>query len=451
MAHIAPFRGLNYHPDLVPEMGNLVGPPFDPVTAKDQDRYRNLHPKNIINMLYFSGGYGQSCQDTADVLDEWLKEEILVRSQSPAIYLYQVDYYTTDTPLLLTRTGFISLVRLQNYKTGIVRPHEQTFSGVKQDRLEMLARCQASLSQVMTFYDDADNAVITTLASAADHAPDLNFRDSDGLNHRLWRVTDPRAHLKAAQQMESKSIFIADGHHRYETSLAHRNAMRLAHPHAGPLAAFNYSLLYLSPIQDPGLKILPSHRLIPELPGFDETAFLESMAKYFEITDTGLNPDSADERVLFKEKLSERAGRTKTIGFLAAESGTLRLASVKPELLHGLQVHPALKDLDVVSLEEFVFRRCLGLNKAARDDERMFAFFTDQEAAIKRVASGKARLGFLLNPTRVSQVKEVADAGLTMPRKSTMFYPKVTTGLAMTLIPPDEEAADPLDYWGVDC
>ena len=444
MALIAPFRGYRYSQALAGSMGELVGPPYDPVTEQDLARYQSRHERNVICLLYGQDESRERPRETAQTLVNWVKQGDLVRDESPAIYLYQIEYRLEESAPRATRTGFIALLRLQDYEMGMIRPHERTFSVIKEEKLEALAACQANLSQVFTFYDDPDLEVTRALSRGAASKPDLEFRDPEGIIHRLWLVTDPRAQREAALLMEPKHVYIADGHHRYETCLAHRGRMRRSFPMADERSPFNYTLVYASALQDPGLAILPAHRLITELPGFDRPDFLARAGEFFHIQDTGLDPSADRSAAGFKKLLDEKRNNGTSMGFLTPQARTYLMLTLKDQVRARLQVHPALKKVDVAILREVVFRRCLGLTKEALGNEGLFCYDYELSSAAERIKSGQARMVFLLNPTRVSQVREVADAGLVMPRKSTFFYPKVTTGLAMSPLVNDELVDDPL-------
>lgn len=446
MANIAAFQGLRYHCRKAGPMDSLVGPPYDPVQEEHLDAYRSRSEFNILNLLYCQDSNGNGHQKAAEMLRDWQACGCMARDPEPAIYLYEIEYQMADSETWSVRTGFIALLRVQDYHMGVVRPHERTFTAVKKERLDYLTTCGANVSQIMAFYDDPGLEVAGALGQAAPGAPAEEFTDLDGVRHRLWLVTDPQVHLQVARLMEHKQVYIADGHHRYETALAYRDHMAKRHPRAGRLAPFHYTMAYLSAMQDPGLAILPAHRLINCLPEFDEDGFLDLARKYFEIETFGLSPRSTEDRERFKELLSCRADQDKAIGYLCTESDTLRILTLRPERIRGMQAHPALRDLDVMALREIAFDRCLGLNKEIRAAEGFFSYEASLGKGVEKVLSGQARVGFFLNPTRVAQVKVVADAGLVMPRKSTMFYPKVSTGLALRPISMDEEVADPL-YW----
>jgi uncharacterized protein (DUF1015 family) len=422
----------------------LVGPPYDLVRLEDEDRFRSRHECNYIRLLYCRHPEEEPYLAAARLLGDWQSQGLLVRDPTPAIYLYQIDFQTDALSPVMTRTGFIALLRLQDYKLGMIRPHERTFSTIKSDRLEWLNHCQASLSQILTFYDDPRQEVVDTLSNAAAPEPDLDFVDQDGIRHRVWVVTDPQALDQVAWLMETKQIYIADGHHRYETCLAHRDLMRTGFPQAHPLAAFNYTLIYAAAMQDPGLAILPAHRLMPGLDAIDFEGFLKKVDQYFEVRDTGLSAAKPDDRLRFRQQLADLAGKRKAMGFLTPDSPSLKIFLLKQEILQGLQVHPALKDLDVVTLREVLLRRCLELSPEAMDNDKLFAFDFSLDSALDRVLAAESPLGLLLNPTQVSQVKAVADAGLFMPRKSTIFYPKVSPGLVICPLSPEELVADPL-------
>jgi len=445
MAIVAPFRAIRYNSPAVGPMEQLVGPPYDLAASEDINRYRARHQCNVIRLLYPETTSGKPQEETASLLNHWLGTGYLARDACPAIYLYQIDYQLDNHSPRMTRTGFLALLRLQDYEMGVVRPHERTFSAVKVDRLAWLSACQVNLSQIFTFYDDPAQEVINTLQQAAPAQADLEFTDLEGITHRLWAVTDPQVHLRVARLLQGRNFYIADGHHRYETALAYRDLMVESSPRKDPRAPFFYTLVYAAPMQDPGLAILPAHRLITDLPGYEEEQFLAAVGRYFEIRDTKLAAGVPDHLIEFRSRLSALAGH-KAFGFLDPMSPSLKLLVLKPEVLGSLQAHPALKDVDVVSLQEVIFRRCLGFTKKDFNNEKLFGYEYNPEKAVQQLLKGKARLGFFLNPTRVSQVKPVADAGLYMPRKSTLFYPKVSPGLVINPLLPGELAQDPLAW-----
>jgi uncharacterized protein (DUF1015 family) len=257
----------------------------------------------------------------------------------------------------------------------------------------------------------------------------------------MWPVTDVATLTALSKAMGPKPIFIADGHHRYETSRNLRDLMRARYGRRPSNRSYEFVMTYLTNMNDEGLTILPSHRLIRALPGFDPKTFLENLAQWFDISPHALTPSGAEAPWENLERtLSEKGRTTSAIAFYCHGAETAHLLSLKPgaRSLLGEDLHPSLKALDVLVLSRFVFQRALGFRREDLDNDEIFLFESDFQKSVSMVASGIHRMCFLMNATRVTQVKEVAENRLVMPRKSTYFYPKVPTGLVFNKIDPYE-------------
>ncbi len=450
MALIAPLRGLRYNQDKIDDMADVIAPPYDVISPAQQDEFYLAHKYNVIRLILPKGRPGDDedrnrYQRAADDFKKWWDEDVLTRDIEPAIYLYQIDYPLQGVSSRLTRKGFISLLRLEDYAEGAVKPHEQTFSATKQDRLNLISICKANFSQIFTLYDDQDGGVMEVLEAAAPDEPAMRFEDHGGTIHSLWLVTDRQAQREVARRLRESTFYIADGHHRYETGLAYRDLMQKQLPHAPNNASFNYTLIYATAMQDKGLTILSANRLIKDLPGYERQAFLNRAAEYFDILELPFEPGNpAPARSEFCFNLAADGWEKHVIGFASHGENVLRILTLKDGVMDSLDLHPALKDLDVVVLNEIIYGRCLGLKLSDLDDEKRFVYDADLNSGLDRVAVGEVEMAFLLNPTRIEQVRAVANAGLIMPRKSTYFYPKVTTGLVMRPIVPSGVVVDPL-------
>jgi uncharacterized protein (DUF1015 family) len=264
-----------------------------------------------------------------------------------------------------------------------------------------------------------------------------------GLPQKLYRVTDPRACQRVEELMSDKVIFIADGHHRYETALNYRNYMRQLHPEAGPEASFNYTLTYLCSMSDPGLTIFACHRMVPRLDGFGAQDFLALAKPYFEVREMPLNGDLEAAKAEITAALAELDEKRNSMGMVSHDSDKAYLLTLKPGVMDNAispDMEGPLSRLDVVILTHLVLEKILGLDNTARDQEHTIRYVADMIQVLDEVKSGRAHLAFLLNPTKVEQVQDVAKAGLIMPRKATYFYPKVLTGLVINPLNPGEKA-----------
>ena len=449
MALIAPFRGLRYNLQRIGSLGKVVTPPYDVIDRAQQDAFYLAHENNVIRLILNKFQPGDNGAENrfsraAKTYKRWWIEEVMIRDSEPAIYLYEIRYPLNGHGRKIVRKGFIGLLKLSDYQEGQVRPHERTFSATKEERLSLIDQAQANFSQIFTLYDDPAGAVMALLEHAAQNVPPIEFQTGDGVEHSLRLVTDPQAHLEAARLFRDKSLYIADGHHRYETCLAHRNRMRMRYPTAPFTSSFNYTSVYATAFQDPGLKILPAHRLVADLPGFDPESFLENLARYFDIQEFPLAPDPGSARESFKAALGQNGKSRNVLGYVNSGGKELRALTLKEGVMSGVALQPCLKGLDVMVLNEIIYGRCLDLSLDDLDNEKRFLYDADLDSALDRILAGEVALGFLLNPTRIGQLQEVSNQGLVMPRKSTYFYPKVHSGLVINPLIPSELIAEPL-------
>ncbi|HUU40942.1 MAG TPA: DUF1015 domain-containing protein, partial [Desulfatiglandales bacterium] len=373
MAIIAPFRGMAYNIDKITNIENVVTPPYDVISEKDQDRYYKKSPYNIIRLILGKKKIGDSDWDNrytraADYFKRWKSEEILVRSSFPAIYLTSVEYEydLPDNAGTRTRWGFIALVRIEENDSSVILPHEKTFSFHKEDRLKLMRECNAQFSPIFGLYEDPENVIMGAFDRIKASPAMISFRDRDGYFHKMWEINSNTIFKNISSNMSPKSIVIADGHHRYETARNFRNMMRARHGVNQPERSFEYTMMYLTDISDKGLTLLPTHRLLKSFPDFNITKFLSSARQWFDIFTFSFSANNElNIKKDFLQKLKEH-GQTKTaIGFYSFGSGEYYLLSLKPgaEEEIGNDLHPSLKKLDVSILSRLVFQRILGIKR----------------------------------------------------------------------------------------
>jgi uncharacterized protein (DUF1015 family) len=437
MAEIAPFRGLRYQTEKLEDLAGLVIPPYDVISPEEQELFHQASPYNMIHLELGS----KTSEDTeannphtraAKYLLEWQREKVLVREEDPALYYYELDFPVTRE-LRQTRAGFMCALRLQDFSSGFVRPHEKTFQAVKDERLGLMLACQANLSPVFALYSDPAMVVDYTLKNGREPEPVISFVDRAGMKHRLWRVVHRETVQQVTALMLDKPIFIADGHHRYETALNYRNIQRRSQGNAPADAPFESIMMYLSNLDQGGLLILPTHRLLRRLGSWEPERFLGNASAYFEVIryDT-----TAHGQLRWREDLDKgrTAGET-VIGMHWREAESFYLMKAKQEVvssyLAGRGVDEVLRSLDVVILDQLLLRRLLELPESFLANEHNIHFKQDLQEAVSAVQTGAYEIGFFINPTRIEQVQEVASAGLIMPHKATYFYPKVGSGLVI--------------------
>jgi uncharacterized protein (DUF1015 family) len=451
MAIIAPFQGLTYNFKKMGDMSRLTAPPYDVINEQEQEEYYSIHPNNVIRLILGKKRTGDSELDnrytrSADDMKKWEKDDILVRSDSPAMYLTAHDYNPGDGKGPRTRWGLITLVRIEEEGSRVILPHEKTFSAHKDDRLHLMKACNAQLSQIFGLYDDSENIISECVADAGGSAPDVSFDFKDGTSHRMWIIKDQSFFKKAADAMMDKSIFIADGHHRYETSRNFRNLMREKYGAGNGDKPYDYVMMYLSDMNDNGLTILATHRLVKEYQEFNKEVFLNSARQYFNITEMPVDGPGDSDRLAEFGKALDAAGReTSAIGFYYHKSDRYYILSLLPGAMDMSEeaIHPSLKKLDVIVLTRLALNNCLGFTKDDLDNDKLIKYVSNMADSISLIQSGDCKMAFLLNPTRIDQVKEVASNFLTMPRKSTFFYPKVISGLVFNKIDPNETIKAP--------
>ena len=431
MAEIIPFRALHYDPKLVSGLERVVTQPYDKISTEMQARYYDLSPYNLARIIRGRQLPGDSPSDnvyTRAVRDfhQWIGRGVLTSDPEPALYPYQQRYTVPGRgagPVAgrKLRRGFIALCRLEDYAAGVVHRHEETLSGPKADRLELLRATRAHFGQIFLLYTDPAGEVEQLLDPEPGAKPWQHVEDEYGTEHVVGRVPDPNSIERVVEAMRPKKLVIADGHHRYETALAYRDECR-ARGVTDQRA--EYVMATFVRMESDGLTILPTHRVVRGLTPFDWDGFLSRARAIFEV--------EAD-LVGLEARLSE-AGRGRTVIAAYAGAGKAALLGLPAsadlgDLLPGIPA--SLARLDVVVLHRLVLERLLGIDPQAVREEKNLAYVREFGAAIEEVDSARAQIAFLLNPTPIEAVRANAFGGRVLPQKSTDFYPKLLSGLAI--------------------
>jgi uncharacterized protein (DUF1015 family) len=442
MARIAPFCGVRYNPDKVKKMEDVVSPPYDVIDKQAQAALLRKNPFNMINLdlrksVETDDLAENRYRQASETFYQWLADSILIQEKNPALYLYSTDY-TTPAGKKFRRKGLIALAGLAEFSEGIVKPHEKTFRGVTSDRLNLIDACKAQFSPIFSLYSDPAGEVINCLEKACGSEPLYSVSDQDGCRHTIWAITEHAAIAKIQALFLEKPIYIADGHHRYTTSLQLRELMRRRHGAVAATSPFDYTMMYLCGMEDEGLSVLPTHRLvrIPYLTTAD--AIVSRLMESFVVEEL----ENGSRESLIAEVLGrmEEAGDGTMLGFYHTIEDRCFLLTVKKGRMEQTcsGKHPkSLQDLDVVVLSELVLACSLDLPHDKCEQDGLINYFADPDealdAAVKETAvdDGTSPVLFLMNATLVSQVRRIADEGLVMPHKSTYFYPKVLTGLVI--------------------
>jgi uncharacterized protein (DUF1015 family) len=442
MAQIIPFRGILYNPEKIKDFSDVVAPPYDVISPQQQEQLHQRHPNNVIRLILGKIEKNDSDQNNrytraAAFLKTWLEEKILVRDHLPAFYLSSVAFPIENS--MVTRFGLVALVRLEPFEKGVVLPHEKTFSKVKSERLELMKACHANFSPIFSLYSD-HNGILETLKQAVIHqSPDMEMFDSNGFLQRLWRITDTSIHQAVSNAMADKTIFIADGHHRYETALNYRDWIARHSENFSEDHPANFLMMSLSSMEDPGLVILPAHRILSHVGAEALGAFNKKVEQYFEITTFDFKHRNMDTvREQFIETLHLKSERN-YIGVYMKNHQAFTLLTLKPDVMEKLYSHEipqSLRHLDVTVLTRLIFMDILGFDQNRLDNEKLITYASTEKDAIETVLHGDYDVTFILNPTKIEQVQQVARKGLIMPRKSTFFYPKVISGHVLNSLVP---------------
>ena len=439
MAEVLPFRGVRYNPELIADMAEVVTPPYDVISPEEQEGYYQRHPHNVIRLILGKAQQGDKGQSdihsrAARYFQQWRAENVLIQDDQPALYLTCVTF--SHGCNLTSRYGIIGCVRLEPFEKGIVLPHERTFSKVKSERLQLMQACHANFSPIFGLYADGNGILERMAAAAQARTADMDFIDSKGLGHKVWRILDRELQEYVTASLRDQCIFIADGHHRYETALNYREWVKKQTPGFDSHHPANFVMMSLSSMNDPGMVILPAHRLLKGVSVQDMDTFIEKADQYFDIQSFSLGPGAEAALCDFDTSLASHA-TCNAIGVYMRHRSALNVMVLKNgvmKTLFGQELPEALLDLDVNVLTRLIMAELLGFDQERLDDATKIGYATTSRAAVQAVDGDQADMALILNPTKIEQVQRVAREGLIMPRKSTYFYPKVGSGLVFNLL-----------------
>ena len=414
LATIRPFRPYRYTPK-AGDPSTLLTQPYDKISPAMQARYLAANPYNVVRIIL--GERRESDNDSDNVytraghyFEDWIREGVLAQDGSPAFYAYSQEFQVPDSGEHLTRKGFIGLCKIEDYSAGVVYRHEQTLTGPKKDRLELLRHTRAHFGQIFMLYPDPDRAIDHALDAASSGPPALEARDDDGALHRAWPITGAEEVSRIQDLMAQKKLLIADGHHRYETALAYRNERLTSSPAFD--AAAEYVMMTFVNMYSPGLRVLATHRVLRNLDKFDAVRFFEKAVN------AGWSVAAVPNIEKLKQRMALPEPKLVQIGVIAR--GETRL------------MQHARKEgrLDVPVLHEGVLGGLLGISEESVRDEKYIRYVRGNDAAAAEVERA-ADVAFLLEPTPIEEMARIAFAGGVMPQKSTDFYPKLLSGLTI--------------------
>jgi uncharacterized protein (DUF1015 family) len=439
MAEVQSFRGIRFCPEVVDKLENVVTPPYDVISDSEQEEYYARSEYNIIRLILAKESPSEEDDSkyarSAATFRDWLDKGVLMKDSARSIYVYRQDFSLSDKRTL-SRTGFIALLKLEEFDKGIVRPHERTLSGPKEDRLKLMLACNANFSQVFTIYDGGNTGIPALLRSVCDRDPLVNITDDDEVRHLLWAITEPKEISVVVEGIAGKPVVIADGHHRYETALNYRNEMCRRYGSYRGDELFNYVMTMFVDMSEPGLVVLPTHRGIrgAEMTGAE---ILSKLQEHFECQKFDFS--NAQEQVAQKDALLIQMNAAfdnaqTAFGFYCGDGAfyllRLRSRDVLRDLL-GDEEYAVYGNLDVMVLQHLILERVFDIDHGVLAAGGRVFYSHEAEEALSQVDKKQCDVVFLLNPTRISQLVEVTNQGRVMPQKSTFFYPKLLTGLVL--------------------
>lgn len=424
MADIQPFRALRYDLQRV-SASHVVTQPYDKVTPAMQERYYAASPYNLVRIIL---GHREPDSPGNNVYTraaaygrDWRSAGILQQDSTPSVYTYS-QTFTAPSGTKFERRGFIALGRVEDYSAKVVFRHEQTLSKPKADRLDLLRATRAHYEQLFLLYEDSGEIAAQL---ATEQPPTIDVVDEYGVAHRVWQISDPSVIASVQEKMRDKKLVIADGHHRYETALTYRDECRSNAGRVDPQAPHEFVMMTFVNMNDPGLLVLPTHRVVHSLDSFSADDFRRGAKQFFIVEEIHPNLDASRYLGILQDRGRDRPALLAVTAKRALLlDGANTLASSLLSHLSAIQ-----RDLDVVQLHKCLLEEVLKLSEESIRNQQNISYLREASEALAQVRKGAANIAFLMNPCPVAQVRDVAFAGEVMPQKSTDFYPKLMSGL----------------------
>jgi len=432
MAEIRPFWGVHYNQRLVNNLATVICPPYDIITPQLQ---QELHHKSQYNFVRLESSR-ELPQDTATdnkytrsaaTLERWLEQGILEIDKEPAIYLH--DHHFTHQGIEYKRRGITVCVRLEEPDKTAIRPHEGTLIEPKNDRLSLLWACQANTSPILALFEDQGQQISSLLADRGQSKPILSLSNGNGESHHVWAITESRIVNQICRRFSGKPLYIADGHHRYESALTYQREKHTYSPPVSGNEAFNFAMMTLVDFSDPGLIILPPHRLVRGMSRSTLDGLTAKLKSLFDIEELTLNIPSVWQQV---DDLLNNEDKVRLVLF-GLDTEYLFVLELR-DFTAASQMMPYFhcelyKRLEVSIIDHIILEKLLGLS--SEHEEAILDYSYDRLDTVNKVLDQEYQLAFLVRPVKAEVVKAIADAGDKMPKKSTYFYPKLPAGLLL--------------------
>lgn len=402
MATVKGFRAIRYNPNKVNDFANVLAPPYDVINKEEQEELFEKDPLNVVRLILPKGEGDAKYERAAKAFRDWFVEDILTQDSEESIYPYYQEF--EDKGRKLTRKGFIARVKLEDFSTKTILPHEKTFPKHKQDRMKLMTACKANMSPVFSVYSDPEGTVEKAIDLTISDEPIFEVKGNEGVVNKMWRVSDPTLLNLVKETMANKNLLIADGHHRFETALEYRNNKRADSGAGTTEEPYEYVMMFLSRGEDEGLVINPTHRVVKSLGGLSEVDLLSKLEGEFEL-----------RKMSFDEAVSGIGDDEFTL-LLGDTDHTYRVAPKQSARQAG-------RGLGVITLHTNVFNKIIDEGKA----DILYSKYLDE--TMKLVSSGEYKLAFILPELKAGDIFDVVSSGDRMPHKTTYFYPKILSGL----------------------
>ncbi len=436
MAKVIPFRGLRYNPERFADLDAVTAPPYDTVTP---ERQQELYNKNEYNVIRLDKGMDFETDDEENnkytrsgaYIKKWTDDGVLVREDEPAFYIYeQIFRLGDDESPSHSLKGIIALVQLEEFSKKIIIPHSETINGAKRDRLELIKETETNISPIYSLYMDPDQAIADIISECSDGKPDISFTTSERVIQNIWIIKDSAIRNVISKKFENKQLFIADGHHRYDSALSYSRERHGEEGTKGGSEPYDYTMMLLSSMDDSGLFLFPTHRLIRGVEDFSEQMVV-----------SGLTDDFAMSKIYFTEgdyaeiimtKLSNTIDEKRIAMYTGKDyyyTLDIKDLAIMDDAVEGKS--DAYKHLDVTILHRLILDRYFDVNENREADRDKIEYTKSASEAVEKVKSGEFQCAFLMNPTGISEIKDLSLANEKMPRKTSYFWPMPVTGTVM--------------------
>ncbi len=410
MVTVKPFRGVRYNLEKA-LLKNVVSPPYDVISEEEKEAYKTKSPYNVVKLILPEGE--EKYVNASKIYNQWKSERVLIKDETPSYYVYEQEYQYEGKKYV--RTGFIGLLKLEKFGTGKVFPHEKTLAGPKKDRFELMKACKANFSQIFGLYMDKENELEKVFSNAKKDMPVASAVDDEGVKNTLWIIQEQDIVDKISRFMSNKSIFIADGHHRYETALNLRDFFRKQNNDSpDEVRPYDFVMMMFVNFYDEGLKIFPTHRVVDLDESSDEKELLKKLKNYF------------DMEMLEESNYRNFLKRDNHCNIVMLIDDKYYGLSIKDDNYEKL--HPIYRKVDTYILQELIFKGVLGISEERLLNKEGITFVQSEEE-VKKIVRKKKAVGFIMNGIPIDVVREISESGNVMPQKSTYFYPKLQTGL----------------------